>query len=289
MNKEILVTGATGNIGSLIVPQLLEKGVNVRILVRNVSKAAGMKEAGVEVFEGDFEDLQALYRATEGVDAVMAITPAGPGAVAQGEALLNAALKSGKPYYVRLSAIGAADDAPTDNGRLHYQTDQAVIRSGLPFTILRPHYFMQNLFMAAGTINTEGKMYLGMGQGSLGMIDVRDIADACVAILLSDDHKGKIYTPTGPESITFSRVSAIISNGMGKQVDYVPIPIEAVGQAILDAGWGEWGSKVMMDYSRAYSQGWGDFTTTDVEVITGNEARSFQQFFEEVLFPALRN
>ena len=61
------------------------------------------------------------------------------------------------------------------------------------------------------------------------------------------------------------------------------MPIEAVGKAILDAGWGEWGAEVMMDYSRAYSEGWGDFTNDDVEHLTGNKPRSFQNFFDEVM------
>jgi uncharacterized protein YbjT (DUF2867 family) len=155
--------------------------------------------------------------------------------------------------------------------------------SGLKYTILRPHYFMQNTFMSVDSIKSEGKMYLGMGQGSLGMIDVRDIADSFVALLLEGGHENKIYIPTGPESITFTDVASIISNGIDKPVEYIPIPIEAVGDAIRQAGWGEWGAQVMMDYSKAYSKGWGDFTNDDVESITGRKARSFKQFHNEVL------
>jgi len=288
MSKLILVTGATGNIGGLIVPQLVNQGARVRVVVRDRMKAKSLEDLGVEVFEGDFNDQQALEKAANGIDAVMAITPAGPEAVRQGTSLLTAVLNTGRPYYVRLSAIGAAPDAPTDNGRLHFQSDDAVMKSGLPYTILRPHYFMQNLFMNLPTIKAEGKLYLGMGNGKLGMIDVRDIADSCVSVLLSDQHEGKIYTPTGPESITFGEATEIISKGLEKKVDYISIPIEAVGQAILDAGWGEWGAQVMMDYSRAYSEGWGDFTTPDVESITGKAPRSFQQFYDEVLSTVLK-
>lgn len=275
--------------GRLIVPMLLEKGAEVVALVREPSKVSRLEDAGAVLAAGDFYDQESLDRAAEGVDAVMAITPAGPDAVKQGDALLKAAVKSGKPHYVRLSAIGAASDAPTDNGRLHYKSDRAVIGSGLPYTILRPHYFMQNFFMSAGSISSEGKIYQGMGQGKLGMIDVRDIADACVSILISGDHVGKIYTPTGPDSITFAEAAEIISGGIGKTVEYVPVPVEAVGKAILDAGWGEWGANVMMDYSRAYSEGWGDFTNGDVEALTGNRARSFSQFIDEVFVHALKN
>lgn len=110
-----------------------------------------------------------------------------------------------------------------------------------------------------------------MGEGSLGMIDVRDISDSFAALLLNGGHENKIYNSTGPESITFADVAGIIAEGFGKQVNYVPIPVEAVGKFILKAGWGEWGARVMMDYSKAYSKGWGDFTNDDVETITGNK------------------
>lgn len=287
MSKKILVTGATGNIGSLIVPQLISKGADVTVLVRDAGKASSLMETGARIAEGDFSDQKALISAASGMDAIMAITPAGPEAVVQGDALLKAAVSSGSPYYVRLSAIGAAPDAPTDNGRLHFKSDEALINSGLPYTILRPHYFMQNLFMAASTIKSEGKFYLGMGQGKLGMIDVRDIADACVAVLISDRHKGKICTPTGPESISFTEVASLMAERLGTPVEYIPIPVEAVGEAIRTAGWGEWGAQVMMDYSRAYSDGWGDFTTDDIQIITGNKPRSFQDFFSQVLAQTL--
>ena len=257
MRKTILVTGATGNIGSYVIPQLLEGGATLRALVRDVSKASGLTEAGVTIFEGDFSDQEKVNHAASGADAIL--------------------------------AIGAAEHAPTENGRLHFQSDDALIKSGLPYTILRPHYFMQNIFASLETINTEGNMYWGMGDGKLGMIDVRDIADCCASLLLGKGHEGKIYTPTGLDTISFQDIADIISRGLHKAVTYVPISIEAVGEAIRNAGWGEWGARVMMDYSRAYAQGWGDFTNDDVEIITGKKSRSFQQFYDEVFASALKS
>ena len=289
MENTILVTGATGNIGSYVIPQLLEAGATVRALVRDISKASDLTEAGVTLYQGDFSDQETVNHAASDVDAILAITPAGPEAVSQGKVLLNAAKNSGSPYYVRLSAIGAAPDAPTENGRLHFQSDDALIKSGLPYTILRPHYFMQNIFGSLETIKTDGNMYWGMGDGKLGMIDVRDIADCFASLLLGSGHEGKIYTPTGPDTISFHDIADTISKGMGKPVTYVPISIEAVGEAIRNAGWGEWGANVMMDYSRAYAGGWGDFTNDDVKIITSKKPCSLQQFYDEVFASALKS
>lgn len=286
---KILVTGATGNIAGNAIPGLIKGGAEVRALVRSTEKAQPLAKMGVELIEGDFDNEDSLNKASQGVDAIFAITPAGPEAVKQGDALLKAAVDSGSPFYLRLSAIGAAPDAPTDNGRLHFQSDEAVIKSGLPYTILRPHFFMQNLFASVPTINEGNTMYWGMGDGNLGMIDVRDIADCAISLLFKREHDNKVFTLTGPESITFHDIAGIIGKDLGKEITYVPIPIEAVGEAIREAGWGEWGAQVMMDYSKAYASGWGDFTTDQVEIITGNKPRSFKQFFDEVLSMALAN
>ncbi|HEC43004.1 MAG TPA: SDR family oxidoreductase [Bacteroides sp.] len=287
MSKKILVTGATGTVAGSVIPQLLEGGATVHLYVRTKEKAKHFADKGAVLFEGDFNNQEALNKAAEGVDAVLAITPAGPEAIVQGNAILSAAQKSGSPHYVRLSAIGAAPDAPTENGKLHYESDKAVINSGLTYTILRPHYFMQNSFMSVESLKAEGKMYLGMGDGKLGLVDTRDIADSFASILLNGGHGNMIYTPTGPESISFSRIAEIMSEAGGSPVEYVPIPIEAVGDFILKAGWGEWGAQVMMDYSKAYSEGWGNFTNDDVKIVTGKDARSFKTFYEGVLSHAL--
>ena len=146
---------------------------------------------------------------------------------------------------------------------------------------------MQNLFGSVETIKADGNMYWGMGDGKLGMINVRDIADCCTSILLNGGHENKIYTPTGPESVSFEDVAKVISESTGKDVNYVPVTIEAVGQAIRDMGWGDWGAEVMMDYSKAYSEGWGDFTNDDVKTITGHEPRSIKTFVDDIFVHAL--
>lgn len=288
MKKNILVTGATGNIGSLIVPQLIDGGAHVKVLVRDKAKAESYAKLGAELIEGDFNNQAALDEAAKGVDALVAITPPGPDAVEQGNNILKAAKNSGSPHYLRISAIGAAPDAPTENGRLHDASDKAVMNSGLTYTILRPHFFMQNMFASVDGIKNDGNIYMGMGDAKMGMIDVRDIADCVVAILLKGGHENKVYTPTGLSSIDLAEAASIITDALGKPVNYVPVPIEAVGEAIRQMGWGEWGAKLMMEYSKAYSEGWGDFANSDVKTITGNEARSFETFVKEVYVHAFQ-
>ena len=286
-DKSILVTGATGSISSLVIPQLLAAGARVRAFVHNPDKAKGLADKGVEIISGDFDNAAQVQKAFDGVSAVFLLTAAGEKADAQARNAIAAAKKTGSPYIVRLSVIKAGPDAPTANTRNHGQTEQDLKASGLPYAILRAHFFMQNIFGSAQTIGAEGVFYQGMGDGKLGMIDVRDIADAAAKVLLDRSHAGKTYTLTGPESITWHKAAEAFTAALGQPVKYVPIPPEGVAEAIRKMGWGEWGALVMKDYSAAYGKGWGDFVTDDVKKLTGHPARTIEQFAREVLAPAL--
>ncbi len=283
MRKKIAITGATGNIGQLVVPALLKAGAEVKALVRDPKKAEKLKEQGVEAVVGEFTDAEAVKHVFDGAEAILMIAPPGPEAARQMSVLISAAKASGNPHVVRMSAIKAATDAPTANGILHNESDTELMESGLAYTILRPHFFMQNILMAIPTIQKNGQMYWGMGDGKMGMVDIRDIADVTIRILLAGGYQGEILSPTGPESITFSQVAETISKHLDKEVSYIQLTYEQVKQGILEMGWGEWGAQVMYDYSKAYSEGWGDFTTDDVEKVTGNRSRSIEQFVSEVL------
>ena len=289
MGKKITVTGATGNIGSMVLPALLAAGADVTILSRDKSKVQDLIDKGVNVVEGDFDNTEAIAKAFEGAESALLIAPPNPDAAKQMSNLIQGIKAAGNnTHVVRISAIGAAHDAPTENGKLHAVSDDELVATGLPYTILRPHFFMNNLFMSVGSIAEQGQMYWGMGDGQLGMVDVRDIVEPSVKILLEGGHEGKIYTPTGATSINFTEAAKIISEEIGKEVTYVPVTFEQVREAILGFGWGEWGAQIMHDYSKAYSENWGNFVNDDVEAVTGKKSRDFRTFVKEVLAGALQ-
>ena len=288
MSKKVLITGATGNIGSQLVPILAaNQGLNVVAFIRDPEKAAPLEAAGAEVVFGTFEDEGSVQKAVEGVDTLVLINHPNPNAAEQASTVLKAAKQAGVRKVVRVSALKASLDGPTDNTRLHGRTDNEIQASGLTYTILRPHFFMQNIFMSAQSIAADGNFYYGMGDGKLGMIDVRDIVDCTAQAVLSDEFDNQIFNPTGPESISFYDVANQLSAALGKQVNYVPVPVEAVEQSMREMGMGDWFPVVMRDYSKAYSENWGDYTNNDVERITGHPARSFEAFANEIFVPAL--
>ena len=286
MANRILVTGATGNIASLVIPVLKDKGVTVRALVHDAEKGKALEAEGVEVVVGDFDTPELLDEAFKDVDTVLMIAPPHPEAGGWMTNLIAAAKRADGPRVVRMSALNADPDGPTLNTQQHGTTDQELEASGLQYTILRPHFFMQNFFMSAPTIGSDGAMYWGMGDGRLGMVDVRDIADVAIEVLTDEAHNGKTYTLTGPASITLEDVASSVGTAVGKDVKYVPVSVEQVEEAVLPM-MGEWGAKIMGQYSKAYSENWGDFTTAAVKDITGHEPRSIDDFANEVLAPAL--
>ena len=157
----------------------------------------------------------------------------------------------------------------------HAETGGALKASGLPYTVLKPHFYMQNTMMAAQTVASEGIIYWAMKDGK---IDVRDIVDVAVKVLTEDGHEGKAYTLTGPASIAFDEVAKGLSKVLGKQVSYMDVPLEAARQGMVSVGLSEWMADAMTEYNTAFSEGYGDFATPDVEELTGHPARSYETF-----------
>jgi uncharacterized protein YbjT (DUF2867 family) len=275
MSKTILVTGATGNVASAILPHLAGKGVTVRALVRDLAKGAKL---GVETVQGDLEYHHALPKAFAGADTVVIIHPPGPRAPAQSSNALWAAKQAGVKRVVRLSAIGAGDDAPTINGRMHGLSDHEVAASGLAYTIVKPHFFLQNLLGNAPQIAKDGTFFYAMGDGKLPMIDVRDIGEFFARVLLTDGHDGETYTITGPAAVTFHDFAAAVSRATGKPVAYVPVPTEAAVQGMKQWGMDDWMVGMMVDYMTAYARSWASDVTPDFEKVVGHKSRSVDDF-----------
>lgn len=279
-DKTILVTGATGTVSTALLGALKGKpGLRLRALVRDPAKAEALKKDGVEVVTGDLEEPDTLAEAFDGVDILWLLTPASALEPSMGSNAVVAAKRAKVKHIVRNSAIKAGHDAPNRNGRLHALVEESVKASGIPWTILRPHYYMQNLLSSAASVASDGVLYMNNGQGRLGTIDGRDVGVFAAKVIEHvDRHAGKVYNPTGPESIDMAAAAETLSRVLGKQVSYVALPPEAAQQAMLGFGLPRWFVGNVVDYGRVYAEGWGDFVTSDFKAITGQDARSFKEF-----------
>ncbi|WP_394840924.1 NAD(P)H-binding protein [Pendulispora brunnea] len=291
--KNIVVTGATGNIGSRVVLELAARNHgqhgnhgNVIAFVRDPLKASPLAAAGAVLRRGTLEDSASLQAGFAGADTVVLIT-AGATAAEQAKTAIDTACAVGVRKIVRVSSLKASVDGPTDPTRQDGRTENHLRECGLTHVILRGHCFMQNILKGIRSIRDEGKLYFGSGSGKIGMIDARDIADAAVVASIRETWDGGTFELTGPAAIDFETVAAAIASELGRDVGYVPISPEAAGEAARRFGTDAWTASVLTEYCAAYAKGWGDFTTPNLANMTGHAPRSITDFAREVLVPAI--
>jgi uncharacterized protein YbjT (DUF2867 family) len=272
----ILLTGATGQVSKATIAALQGAGHRLIGLVRDPAKA---KDLGIELRTGDLDKPRSLEGAFDGVDTAFLLSPPGPLAAFQQSNALYAARQAKVKHVVRMSAVGAAHDAPTVNSRIHALSDTELERSGIAYTIVKPHFFAQNMMMAAGSIAEQGALYFALGEAKLPMVDVEDIA-ASVAAILQDPapHAGKTYTLTGPEAISMHQFASVIGEAIGKPVKYTAVPIAAAVDSFAQMGFDDYNQVALRDYFTAYSNGWQSTPTDAVAKLTGRAPRTIADF-----------
>lgn len=280
MASRILVTGATGTVGTNVVRELSKRGVSLRACVHTASKADKIREANVEIFEVDYSDRSTIEAAFRGIESLYLLTPFVPGQVEIATLLVDIARKAGVRHIVKQSALGADSPSPITLGVLHRRAEVYIEESGIPYTFLRPNSFMQNFINFQGaTIKAEGKIYLPLGEGKVSYIDARDIARVAAEVLTnSTPHTGKAYNLTGPEAIPAARVAQIFSNAIGRPVVYVDTPVEAARRSMLEAGLPDWTVNSLMELYRLDKTGGASGVTDAVEKITGSKPATFEKF-----------
>jgi uncharacterized protein YbjT (DUF2867 family) len=157
---------------------------------------------------------------------------------------------------------------------LRRQTERALEQSGLAYTILRPVFFMQNLF---GMLR-HGAIRTATGHGRVAMIDARDIANAAVTALTSDSYDGKTYTLTGPDALSFDEVASILARQTGIQIRHMGVSPSDVRQAVQRRGVESWFAGDMAKLHELLSSGYEDIVTDDVHTVTGQPPRPLAEF-----------
>ena len=274
----ILVTGATGRTGSEVVKALTAKGEQVRALVRDPQRAGAIQGPGVEVAVGDLEKPETWDSALQGVDKVFLLSPEGPQMAELHGKFADAAKRAGVRHLVRMSVLVANTDSPLAIGKWHGEADQSVANSGIPYTIIRPAYFMQNIIGSAPMIASDGAFPGAMGDGKIGAIDTRDIGNVAATILTSDGHEGKTYPLTGPEALSMGELAGKLSAVLGTEVKYVNVSQEDAKAGMMAMGMPDWMADGWAAMAMMISTGAANMVTPMVKEVTGQEPRSFDQF-----------
>jgi uncharacterized protein YbjT (DUF2867 family) len=270
----ILVTGATGTVGSEVVRQLVAVGQRPRAFVRDPDRAHRRLGEQAEHVAGDLDRPETLEAGLAGVDRVFLITAQSTRQLDWEGAVIGAAVRAGVRHVVKVSVFCADEHSPLQIARQHWQAEQALERSGLAYTIVRPVFFMQNLL---GMVR-DGAIYTAARDGRVAMVDARDVAAVVVAALTSRGHEGRIYTLTGPEALSFDDVAETLSGQTGGQIRHVRVPPDAVGHALQRAGVESWFAEDMAKLHGMLAGGYEDVVTEDARTITGSRPRTLSRF-----------
>lgn len=274
----ILVTGATGRIGGEVVRGLHRLDVPVRALVHTPEKAASIALPGVEIVNGDFANPDDMKSMVRGIDKVFLLSPSGPDQPELEGHLVDAAVAGGVRHIVKLSVLGATSLTTIALNRWHWESEHHIEETNIPYTFLRPHFFMQNCLMFAPTIAAEGRFYAPLTGAKMAMVDLRDIASVAVAVLTNVGHEYRAYDITGATAITYDDIAAALTGVLAKPVRYVNVPLEAARDALLDTGAAEWLADDMVEYFRFFNEGYGESVSSTIRRVARKEPICVDQF-----------
>lgn len=276
----ILVTGATGTIGSHLVPSLLGQGAQVRVLVRDPDKARAAFGDRVDIVAGDLLDTSSVSVALKGVGSVFLNSPSLEGFVEMQRPLIDAAAAAGIGLLVRLSVAGAAPDSTTSYGRGHFALDEHLKSSSLSWTILQPNGYLQNLLSNAETIKA-GSIYASAGDGHVAMIDARDIGEVAASVLTNGGHIGSSLVLTGGEAVTYDDIAAALTTELGQEVRYVDVPPEVIRGDLLGYGLPAGQVEDTLALFKIFRAGYASTVLSTVQEVLGRAPRSLATFVHD--------
>jgi uncharacterized protein YbjT (DUF2867 family) len=274
----ILITGATGTVGSEVIKQLATQSVLVRAVTRDLRKAQEGAHTHIEFVQGDFDDHETMRRACAGVERAFLLTNSTDRAEEQQVAFTRVAQQSGVRHIVKLSQLHADPNAPQRFLRYHGVVEEAIQASGLTFTFLRPNLYMQGLLNFRQSIREKSSFFAAAGDARISIVDVRDLADVAVAALTRSGHDNKVYSLTGPAALTFADMAQQIAEVVGRPVAFVDVPAEAMRGALLDLGFPTWQADGLLEEFAMYRRAEAAAVEPGVREALGRPPRSFDEF-----------
>ncbi|WP_043624181.1 SDR family oxidoreductase [Ensifer sp. ZNC0028] len=286
MSDTLLVTGATGQLGKLVLDQLLASGVAPSRIIatsRDTAKLADYIARGVQARVADFDDPASLDQAFAGADRILIISTDAldqPGKrLKQHLAAVAAAKKAGARHIVYTS-MPSPETSVIPFAPDHLGTENAIKATGIPYTILRNGWYMENLFMALPHALETGQWYSSSGEGRLAHIARADAAKAAAAALASSTGESHTYTLTGGELRSTDEIAALVAKATGKPLNVVHISDEALAGGLKSAGLPDFLIPIVVSFDANTRGGHIDMVTSDVTALTGATPVTLATFLE---------
>ncbi|AVP00732.1 NAD(P)-dependent oxidoreductase [Enterobacter cloacae complex sp. FDA-CDC-AR_0132] len=218
----IAITGATGQLGQLVIEQLLNTvpANQIVAIVRNPAKAEALSQQGITVRQGDYADESTLTSALKGVDKLLLISSSEVGQRAtQHQNVINAAKAAGVKFIAYTSLLHA-DKSPLGLHAEHVATEKALAESGIPYALLRNGWYTENYLASAPPALEHGVFIGAAGEGKIASATRADYAAAAAKVISGDGHAGNVYELAGDHAWTLSELAAELSKQSGKNVAY---------------------------------------------------------------------
>ncbi|MDL9948266.1 NAD(P)H-binding protein [Gordonia sp. ABSL11-1] len=271
----VLITGATGNVGSRVAADLVAAGVRPRLFVRDATRLMHRWQGGsVEVALGDFDDEESVEAAMRGIDRIFLTSADGPDKVAHECAVIAAAKRAGVGRIVKLSAMHARTGSPLPAFDWHGRIEAVLADSGMPHVLLRPAFFLDNLLMVAPGVAATGHLAAPTGGARAAMVDVRDVAASAASAVLANQVLRDSYDLTGPESVTFAQVADAIATATKQTIVFDDLTPEEAAPRFAGAGLPSWLGTQLSGAFGVMRDGGFDAVSDGVRELTGRRARA---------------
>ncbi|MFD3449032.1 SDR family oxidoreductase [Microbacteriaceae bacterium 4G12] len=234
----IVMIGATGTIGSALLKRLVEKGIPVRAVSRDLEKLRkqieDLDQALIEVASADANNQESLRRAFTGASQLFLAMSNSPRQIEMETSIIRIATEVGIRHIVKISSPAFNEKAPVAVAGWHHEIERALSESNIMHTVLRPYAFMQNILRFAPTIITQDAFYGSMGDVACNFIDCRDIADVAAEALTNHKVAGKVYTLTSSEVFSYPQIASKLSVLLGRTIRYINIDPQVLRRNLIE-------------------------------------------------------
>ncbi|MER5744587.1 SDR family oxidoreductase [Streptomyces sp. NPDC002225] len=267
----IVVAGATGELGRLVVEELLTTvdAGEVVAVVRDEEKAAPLAARGVEVRVADYDRPESLKDAFRAGDRVLLISGSAVGKrVPQHAAVIDAAVAAGVAQFAYTGVLGGpeADFRLADE---HRATERLILDSGLPYTFLRNGWYTENYTANLGQVLAHGAVVANAGDGRIASATRADFAAAAAAVLTGEGHLGAAYELSGDVAWSLAEYAAVVSAATGREIAYRNVPAAVHQEILTGAGVPEFFASILVDVDEAIARGRLALTSGDLARLIG--------------------
>jgi NAD(P)H dehydrogenase (quinone) len=274
----IVVTGATGHLGTLVIEGLLKTipASEVVAAVRTPEKASALAALGVQIRKADYDDPASLAPAFAGADKVLFISGSDAGKrIPQHTAVVNAAVEAGVSHLVYTSIL-SADTTTMSLAADHKATERLIRDSGIPFTFLRNGWYTENYVQAVAQALATGSFAGSAGDGKVGAVPRADYADATVTVLTTGGHENKVYELAADEAWTYADLAAALSAATGTTITYQDVPAEQHQRILEAAGVPAVYAAIYTDSDRGVKDGELASDSHDLSTLAGHPTASLR-------------